>query len=79
MSITLANAQAILDNLVESQVCGVNEFTSVSIAGRTVTYRNAQELSQLITYWSRVVAELRRTAAGRSRHGYSVADFRSNK
>lgn len=79
MSITLANAQTILDNLVEAQAAGVNEFTSVTIAGRTVTYRNAADITQLINYWSRIVAQLRRKAAGRSRHGYAVADFRSLK
>lgn len=79
MSITLASAQEILSALVEAQAAGATEFASVSIAGRTVSYRGAAELATQINYWSRVVAGLQRQAAGRSRHGYSVADFRSRK
>lgn len=79
MSITLANAQTILDNLIDAQAAGVNEFTSVTIGGRTVSYRSAEDVTRLINYWSRVVAQLQRKAAGRSRHGYAVADFRSLK
>lgn len=79
MSINLANAQTILDNLIEAQAAGVNEFTSVTIGGRTVSYRSAEDVERQINYWSRVVAQLQRKAAGRSRHGYSVADFRSRK
>lgn len=79
MSITLANAQTILDNLIEAQAAGVSEFTSVTIGGRTVTYRSADDVIRLVNYWSRVVAQLQRKAAGRSRHGFSVADFRSLK
>jgi hypothetical protein len=79
MSITVAKAQEILDALVEAQAAGATEFSSVSIAGRTVTYRGAAEITEQINYWSRVVAGLKRQAAGRSRHGYSVADFRSCK
>ena len=77
--ITLANAQTILDNLVEAQVNGVTEFTSVTVGGRTVSYRSADDVIKLITFWRRVVIELQRKAAGRARQSYSLADFRSLK
>lgn len=77
--ITLAQAEAIRDALVESSLAGVSEFQSVSIGGRTVSYATAAELSTKIAYWQRIVNELKRKAAGKSRHAYSVADFRSLK
>jgi hypothetical protein len=73
---TLAQAQAQLDALLAAQVTNLR---SVSIGGRSVSYASAQEMIDAINYWERRVSELSRKAAGMSRHGYSVADFRSGR
>lgn len=72
--ITLAQAQAQLDSLLATQASGM---LSVSIGGRSVTYRSSRDLQDAITYWARLVAQLTRTAAGGPRIGHSLADFRS--
>jgi hypothetical protein len=69
--ITLVQAQGILDSLIIAQAAGVTGFSSVSIAGRTVTYSSAADLIALINYWSRVVNRL----SGGGRAGFSVASF----
>lgn len=79
MSITLAQAEEILDSLVEASLAGVSEFQSVSIAGRTVTYSNAADLQGRINYWQRIVNGLKRKAAGGRKHSFAVADFRSTR
>ena len=73
MNITLAQAQANLDSLLAAQA---GQMLSVSIGGRTVTYRSLKEVTEAINYWSRMVTQLTRTAAGGTRHGYALADFR---
>lgn len=77
--ITLETAQSILDALLEQRAAGVSHFGSVTIGGRTVTYRTSQDLAAEINYWARVVAGLQRQAGGESRHGFSVANFRSRQ
>jgi hypothetical protein len=75
--ITLADAQTILNAHVEALKCDpVGMLGSVTIGGRTVTYKSAEELMQTINYWSRIVATLQRRAAGGSRHGYLLPNFR---
>jgi hypothetical protein len=73
-AITLAQAQAQLAAMLAAQSSG--NFRSVSIGGRTITYATAQEFQSQITFWARMVSELERKAAGLSRHGHSLADFR---
>jgi hypothetical protein len=75
-AITLEQAQAQLSALLSAQA---SNFRSVSIAGRSVTYASAEEMAAAINYWTRMVNELSRKAAGLSRHGYSVADFRGGR
>lgn len=77
MSITLADAQAALDSLVQAQAQGVTEFSAVSVEGRSYSYRSIQEILEGIRFWSEIVTRLRRQAAGGKRLGYSVANFRS--
>lgn len=74
--ITQAQAQAQLDALLAAQT---NNLLSISIGGRTVTYRTAKDLLEAINYWSRVLAGIQRNAAGQSRHGMSAASFRSTQ
>jgi hypothetical protein len=74
--ITLVQAQAQLDGLLAAQM---SQMLSVSIGGRTVTYRSLKEISDAIAQWSRIVAQLQRVAGGGSRHGYAAADFRSTR
>jgi hypothetical protein len=77
MSITLAQAQQVLDALVQAQIDDpVGTLGSFTIAGRTVSYKSADELIKSINYWSGIVARLQRSAAGAPRHGRSVASFR---
>lgn len=72
--VTLAQAQAKLDALMSASVSGA---LSVRFGDRQVTrFASYDDLIKAINYWERRVAELTRIAAGRSRHGYSLADFR---
>lgn len=74
--IPLAKAQEILDALIEQQICDPSgNLGSVSVAGRTISYRSADDLVKLINYWSRIVAQQSRLAAGGSRHGIKTAKF----
>lgn len=75
-AITLEQAQAQLAALLAIQSSGLR---TVSIAGRSVSYASAQEIIDAINYWTRVCNDLSRKASGLSRHGYSVADFRSGR
>lgn len=74
---TLSQAQAQLDALLACQAAG--GVLSVTIHGRTVTYGSLADMQKAIDYWTRQVTALERKAAGLSRHGYSVADFRSRR
>lgn len=74
--ITLTQAQAILDNLIARRICDAEEnIGSVSIAGRSVTYRSSTELDEQIEKWSGIVTELQRRAIGMSRIGMKLAKF----
>ena len=74
--IPLSKAQEILDALIEQQVCDPSgNLGSVSVGGRTVSYRSAEDLLKLINYWSRIVAEQTRRAAGSPRHSMKTARF----
>jgi hypothetical protein len=74
--ITVAQAQAQVDALLAAQQGGM---LSVSIAGRTVTYRSLKDLTEALTYWTRVLAQAKRVQSGASRHGYAAADFRGSR
>lgn len=74
-AITQAQAQAKLDALLTASA---GETLTVRFGERSVTYRSAQELTEQINYWARLVTELKRTAIGASRHGHALADFRSH-
>ena len=78
-AITLEQAQANLDALLAAQAAAPGSLRSVSIGGRSVSYASAQEMIEAINYWTRMVGKLQRQADGVSRHGYSVADFRSGR
>lgn len=72
--ITLEVAQARLDALLTSSASG---RLSTRFADRqTVYYNSRKEMLDEITYWSRIVAQLQRTAAGQSQHGFVLADLR---
>jgi hypothetical protein len=73
MTIRLDQAQQQLDALLAAQA---NNMLIVSIGGRSVTYRDMAQVLEGINYWQRVVAGLKREAAGGSRHGMSVVSFR---
>lgn len=48
---------------------------SVTVGGRTVSYRTADDLIKLIKFYAREKARLERVAAGGPRTGYAVAKF----
>jgi|GEM_PF-2727372 len=74
--LTLQKAQQILDALIDAQLnAAANEMSSVSVAGRTVTFRSMKELGDEIARWQNIVARLKQAAAGGPRHGASVALF----
>jgi len=78
--ITIAQAQASLDALVlASQTYTGKQKVKIqtSAGSREVEYASLGDLTEAINYWSRVLAGLERSAAGASRHGAALADFRS--
>lgn len=74
--ITQAQAQTNLDALLSLQS---GELSSVSIAGRTYTYRDAQDIIRLINYWQRIVSGFQRRADGGSHHGFKAANFQNKQ
>lgn len=74
--ITLAQAQAQLDALMAATA---SQTLTVRYGERAVTYRNAGEIIELITYWERRVAELSRVAGGEYRTSIRLADFRRSQ
>ena len=74
--ITLAQAQAQLDALLEIQISGM---LAMSIGGRSYSFRSSKDLIDAITFWERKVAALKRIAAGGPRHGFAVADLSSSR
>jgi hypothetical protein len=70
--LTLETAQAHLDKLLEAQA---SNMASVSIGGRSYSFRSSADLIEAINYWQRVIAGFQRKAAGQSRHGFSVANL----
>lgn len=52
-------------------------FSGAGGGSRSVTRSNATEVREMIKYWSGIVAELEAQAAGGTRRGYSVANFRN--
>jgi len=74
--ITLANAQAIVEALVQAQISDpVGALGSVTIGGRTVTYKSADDLIKMLNYWQRTAANLQRIAAGVSRTSFVLPNF----
>jgi hypothetical protein len=75
--ITLAQAQQVLDALMQAQIDDPSgSLGSVTVNGRTVTYRSAEDVIKLINYWRSIVAEKSRQAAGGSRISVRRASFR---
>jgi hypothetical protein len=73
---TLAQAQAMLDALLAQPPGSIG---SVSIGGRTVSYRSLGELTDAIVFWERRVATLTARAAGKRGPSFLAADFRSRQ
>jgi hypothetical protein len=69
---TREQAQAQLDSLLAS--LSTNMLT-VTIGGRSVMYRSAQDIQAQINYWQRIVSGFQRQADGQSRHGIALASF----
>jgi len=66
------HAEAQLNALMEARG---NNMLTVSIGGRSVTYREMADLSMAINYWARIVASFNRVAVGLDPHGISIARF----
>ncbi len=74
--ITVTQAQEMLDKLIDQQLCDpAGTLGSVTVGGRTVSYRSAEDLIMLIDYWRGLLTELQRRAAGMSRIGMKLAKF----
>lgn len=74
--ITLADAQAILNTLIEAQKCDpAGAIGSFSVGGHSVSYKSSQDLIDQVNYWSRTVAGLQRVASGQSRHSFVLPNF----
>lgn len=75
--ITLSQAQQVLDALVQAQIDDPSgTLGSVTVNGRTVSYRNAEDVIKLIEYWRGIVNQKKRIADGRSGIGMKLASFR---
>lgn len=75
--ITLDQALQVLDELMAAQIADPSgSLGSVTVNGRTVSYRNADDVKKLINYWRRTVAQLQRRAAGGSSVSMKLATFR---
>lgn len=74
-AITLEQAQAQLTAMLAAQSAG--NLRSISINGRTTTFATSAEFIDQLNYWTRMVTEFQRRAAGRSRHGFAGASFRN--
>lgn len=72
--ITLAQAQEHLDAALSIQATGM---LSMSINGRSYSYRSMNDLLEAITFWECKVHQLQRVAAGGARTDFAVADFTS--
>lgn len=70
--ITLETAQTHLDALLAAQA---SNMASVSIGGRSYSFRSSADLIEAINYWQRIIAGFQRKTAGQSRHGFSVANL----
>jgi hypothetical protein len=70
---TLTQAQERLDALLAANA---SNMLTVSIGGRSVTYRSVDEITKQIAYWQRTIAGLQRAAAGVSSHAIAVARFK---
>lgn len=74
--IAQADAQSILDALIQAQINDpAGAIGSISVAGRTVTYKSGAELIQQINYWQRIVSGFQRKTAGMSRHSFVLPNF----
>jgi hypothetical protein len=75
--ITVAQAQQVLDALIQAQIDDPSgSLGSITVNGRTVTYRTAEDVIKLINYWRGLVASLTRTSRGGSRISMKLASFR---
>lgn len=71
--ITLAQAQAQLQLWLDADAT-VARKQSYSIAGRSLTFADAAQITEKIDYWNRKVTALEAAAAGRGRVRYGVPE-----
>ena len=75
--ITLANAQQILDALIQAQLEDpAGALGSVTVGGRTTTWAGADDVIKLIEYWRGIVNQKRRAAAGQPGISMKLGSFR---
>jgi len=75
-NISLSDAQAILDALIAAQKeDSIGALDSISVNGRSYSFKSADDLIKMINYWSGIIAQLKRSAAGASTFGRSAAIF----
>lgn len=64
-AVSLSDAQAILDALIRAQKEDpIGALQSITVQGRTYSFKSADELIKMINYWTNIVSQLKRNAAG---------------
>ena len=78
-TIELSDAEEILAALIQAQKEDPGgTLGSITVGGRTVTYKSADDVIKLIEYWRGIVNSKKRVRAGRSGIGMKLASFRGN-
>lgn len=74
MPITLAQAQTALENWRQADIA-VSSGQEYSLAGRSFTRVDAEQIRENINYWSRIEASLLRIDNGESKISFAVANL----
>lgn len=73
---TVAEVNEIIDTLKCQLIADpMGTIGSVSIGGRTVSYKSADELEKIVTFWEGQLSRATASAAGRSGTNPKVARF----
>ncbi len=73
---TVAEVEEIIDAL-KAQIISdpMGTIGSVSVNGRSMEYKSAEELAQIVSFWEQQLASAAASAAGRPRISPKVARF----
>ena len=76
-NISLSDAQAILDGLIQAQKEDpIGALNGITVNGRSYSFKSADDLIKMINYWTSMVSQLKRSAVGADNtFGRSAAIF----